>query len=271
MAPFTNIPFAPAELSYLYTSLSLVPPIRPDGRSPTDFRPLLAETDILPTANGSARICFADGTEAIVGVKAEVEKTAPDSNFSTDATFNGDEETDPSIGKGRSEWLEVAIEIPGTRDDDQLPIFLSQMLSEALLADRTLKDRLYINRRFHWRLYIDVLLLSQALSYPLPLLSLTTHLALLSARLPSLVSEKDEDPSSTTTGKHPNPSFHRLTHHQRDPRQHQHTPNQQSLSSSSRSARTSSSTPPERSSQSPTPSSQSQSPKNLPLPRAQVE
>jgi exosome complex component RRP42 len=32
------------------------------------------------------------------------------------------------------------------------------------------------------------------LSYPLPLLSLTTHLALLSTRLPKLKSEEDEDP-----------------------------------------------------------------------------
>jgi exosome complex component RRP42 len=38
------------------------------------------------------------------------------------------------------------------------------------------------------------LLLSQPLSYPLPLLSLTTHLALLSTRLPKLKSEQDEDP-----------------------------------------------------------------------------
>jgi len=38
------------------------------------------------------------------------------------------------------------------------------------------------------------LLLSAPLSYPLPLLSLTTHLALLSTRLPKLKSELDEDP-----------------------------------------------------------------------------
>lgn len=41
---------------------------------------------------------------------------------------------------------------------------------------------------------IQILLLSQPLSYPLPLLSLTTHLALLSTRLPALVSQGDEDP-----------------------------------------------------------------------------
>lgn len=41
---------------------------------------------------------------------------------------------------------------------------------------------------------IQVLLLSPPLSYPLPLLSLTTHLALLCTRLPALISERDEDP-----------------------------------------------------------------------------
>ncbi|CAF9942211.1 hypothetical protein IMSHALPRED_003417, partial [Imshaugia aleurites] len=73
MAPPPTL-LSPSELSYLHTSLSLHPPIRPDARPPTSFRPLVAETDLLPSANGSARLCFADGTEAIVGVKAEVEK-----------------------------------------------------------------------------------------------------------------------------------------------------------------------------------------------------
>jgi exosome complex component RRP42 len=41
---------------------------------------------------------------------------------------------------------------------------------------------------------LQILLLSPPLSYPLPLLSLTTHLALLSTRLPRLKSEQDEDP-----------------------------------------------------------------------------
>ncbi|KAI7634736.1 hypothetical protein KC343_g2246, partial [Hortaea werneckii] len=194
------------------------PPIRPDGRSPTQFRPLIAESDILPSANGSARICFADGTEAIVGVKAEVEKTRSNASSSgaeehsqgvlglgkgsardvEDEDSRMEDGSDGSRegkgGKGRDEWVEVAIDVPGMRDDDALPVFLSAMLTEALLADGGLKDRLWINRRFHWRLYIDILLLSQPLSYPLPLLSLTVHLALLSTRLPALVSERDEDP-----------------------------------------------------------------------------
>ena len=59
-------------------------------------------------------------------------------------------------GQGENSWLEMTIEIPGFRDDDALPVFLAAMLNEALLADRELVDWLWINKRFHWKLYIDV-------------------------------------------------------------------------------------------------------------------
>lgn len=193
MAPSTTqqVLLSPAELSYLHTSLSLTPPIRPDGRAPTQFRPLIAETDILPGTNGSARICFADGTEAIVGVKAEMEKSKPSYRQSDEPESEDEGENTKRVS---NDWLEVAVEIPGARDDDSTQIFLAAMLTEALLADGEFTRRLWINRRFHWKLYVDILLLSQALSYPLPLLSLTTHLALLATRLPKLKSELDEDP-----------------------------------------------------------------------------
>ncbi|KAI9820588.1 MAG: hypothetical protein M1827_004957 [Pycnora praestabilis] len=198
---------SPAELSYLHSSLSLNPPIRPDARTPTQFRPLIAESDILPGTNGSARICFADGTEAVVGVKAEVEKSSlrprgeHNSNLGTGGAVDEDASDDEngamkdqSTRRGENAWVEMAIEIPGFRDDDGMPVFLAAMLNEALLASGDLPQRLWINRRWHWKLYIDILLLSPPLSYPLPLLSLTTHLALLSTRLPRLKSELDEDP-----------------------------------------------------------------------------
>ncbi|KAG9248581.1 ribosomal protein S5 domain 2-type protein [Calycina marina] len=186
-----QILLSPAELSYLHTSLSSSPPIRPDGRSSTQFRPLIAETDILPGTNGSARICFADGTEAIVGVKAEVEKSRA---RYTHADEDGEGIVEEDEGRGLNEWVELCVEIPGMRDDDSMPVFLAAMMSEALLADGEFTRRLYINRRFHWKLYLDILLLSQPSSYPLPLLSLTTHLALLLTKFPRLKSEKDEDP-----------------------------------------------------------------------------
>ncbi|KAK0747559.1 ribosomal protein S5 domain 2-type protein [Apiosordaria backusii] len=204
MASSQHVLLSPAELSYLHSSLSLTPPIRPDGRSPTQYRPLSAETGILPGTNGSARICFADGTEAIVGVKAEVEKTKrrwdDDAIYSENQPTEGEGQQQPGRDgdngeeSGSSEWVELTVEIPGYRDDDSGTIFLGQMLSEALLADGGFVRKLRINRRFHWRLYLDILLISPPLSYPLPLLSLTTHLALLATRLPKLKSEGDEDP-----------------------------------------------------------------------------
>ncbi|KAL4803525.1 ribosomal protein S5 domain 2-type protein [Aspergillus unguis] len=209
---------SPAELSYIYTSLSLPgTPIRPDGRSPTQFRPLTAETDILPGTNGSARVGFADGTQAIVGVKAEVERSVSgvglhehdEGGERGERNGEGEGGEKGSAEQGQGSWVQMAIEIPGFRDDDALPVFLSEMMREPLVESVSgsgsgdekgdgmlggLKGRLVINRRWHWRLYIDVLLLSQPLSYPLPLLSLTTHLALLATKLPKLKSKGEEDP-----------------------------------------------------------------------------
>lgn len=161
---------SPAELSYLYTSLSLPgSPIRPDGRSPTQFRPLTAETNILPGTNGSARIGFADGTQAIVGVKAEVERTTLSADTLDAREFDPNHDRESQEGSaavsGHGSWVQMSIEIPGFRDDDALPVFLSEMMRESLVgsvgADESgmaggLKGRLVINKRWHWRLYIDV-------------------------------------------------------------------------------------------------------------------
>ncbi|KAI0124522.1 ribosomal protein S5 domain 2-type protein [Hypoxylon sp. NC0597] len=208
---------SPAELAYLHSALLLTPPVRPDGRTANQFRPLTAETGVLPGTNGSARVCFADGTEAIVGVKAEVEKRARVSYLDyfyenkelrrkrgskgkgVEGEEDGEQEQDQPQVKGDGEegsndWVEITVEIPGYRDDDSSTVFLATMLSEALLADGEFTKKLQINRRFHWKLYIDIILISPPLSYPLPLLSLTTHLALLATRLPRLKSEADEDP-----------------------------------------------------------------------------
>ena len=158
MGPPSSAALSPVELSYLHTSLSIQPPIRPDARLPTQFRPLIAETDLLPATNGSARICFADGTEAIVGVRAEIAKTpgVVPHLIENKPRATGLRSTESCVGKGRSEWIEVSIEIPGLKDDDAMPVFMSSVLREALIADTYLPDQLYINRRYHWNLYVDV-------------------------------------------------------------------------------------------------------------------
>lgn len=223
--PQTSTLLSPSELSYLHKSLSLHPPIRPDARKPTSFRPLIAETDLLPSANGSARLCFADGAEAIVGIKGEVERTT---TARTAFELQGEDREIKGLGNayeeeakhataGDDKWVEVTVDVPGQRDDDAMVVFLSQMIHEGLVADGALRYKLMINSRWHWRLYVDVrtppfpsryrregiqmrtivvqiLLLSPPQTYPLPLLSLTTHLALLATRLPACISTHDEDP-----------------------------------------------------------------------------
>ncbi|ERF75802.1 hypothetical protein EPUS_01632 [Endocarpon pusillum Z07020] len=221
--PTTSTPttLSPAELSYLHTSLTQTPPLRPDLRSPTEFRPLRAETDLLPTCNGSAHVSLTDGSEALVGIKAEVHRTA-----GANVTKRLDEEMHEKMSldepsstisaaaaglnsnrkpRGHPDWISLNVDISTLRDDDPLLIFLSEMLREPLLTTSSatttaanLADMLVINSNWHWHLHIDILLLSpftaSGTSYPLPLLSLATHLALRSARLPKLKSQGEEDP-----------------------------------------------------------------------------
>ena len=66
---------SPPELSYLYTSLTSSPPLRPDSRSLTQYRPYTIQTSILSTANGSARITWGTGLQGgdvIVVIKAQI-------------------------------------------------------------------------------------------------------------------------------------------------------------------------------------------------------
>ena len=76
-----------AEKSYIQASLLSGPPLRLDGRSLDDYRPIALETGVVPLANGSAKVCIgrpgrggyvqeaggvSGGTEVVVGVKLEV-------------------------------------------------------------------------------------------------------------------------------------------------------------------------------------------------------
>jgi hypothetical protein len=135
-------PLSPAELSYLRSSLLLSPPIRPDARSPTTFRPLTAELDILPSTHGSSRIVWPDGGECIVGIKAEVEKAAVD---------------------GQNKRVEVSVEVAGQRDDDPLAVFLAQSVVDTI-APR-LGEILKIGERWNWKVYIDVSILVFGVSF----------------------------------------------------------------------------------------------------------
>lgn len=220
MAPPPTL-LSPSELSYLHTSLASIPPIRPDARSPTSFRPLVAETDLLPSANGSARLCFADGTEAIVGVKAEIEKhQAVGNDRWYDNMGEGASGEDEEMGDGgerdigessvgEDKWIEVVVEMPGQRDDDTMVVFLAQMIHEGLVADGALRNRLVINARWHWRLYIDVrtsLFLSLPTTHASHTLSLQKKKKNSYTKIPPCLTNEPRSSSSPPPTPTPSPS-----------------------------------------------------------------
>ncbi|VVT56147.1 uncharacterized protein SAPINGB_P004858 [Magnusiomyces paraingens] len=160
---------SPAEYSYLRSSLETVPPVRPDARTVAQFRPLQAATNFMPTCYGSARVRTADGGECIVGVKAKVARTVS------------------------AKLINVSIDMSGTRDDD--PALANIALTfEKLLQDSPIltAEKLRLTSRFSFTLFIDALVLAHNGNNPLNLLSLTIYLALMSTRLPKLISSTDD-------------------------------------------------------------------------------
>lgn len=61
-----------AEASYIRTSLISEPPLRADGRSLHDYRPISLQTGVAPTANGSAKVIIG-GTVVVAAVRLDVE------------------------------------------------------------------------------------------------------------------------------------------------------------------------------------------------------
>lgn len=156
------------ELEYLRVSLTGSPIVRPDSRQPGQFRPVDAEIDILPTANGSSRVRAADGSECIVGIKTEVV---------------------PS----HSNLVDVSVEIAGLKNNDQLPNSLGVVLKQVLSACPEVTQRsLILNPTYAFKLFVDCVVLSYT-SHPLSLLSIAIFQALKSAKLPQQLGVTGED------------------------------------------------------------------------------
>lgn len=155
------------EKAYLYDSLTLDPPLRPDGRSLYQFRPLEVSNDFLPNSNGSSRVIVSGGSECIVSVKSKV----------VDHTVD-------------NELLVVDIDIQGHRDDSPLVTSMSSMLSK-LLKERIDISRLMLTKKYSFKLYIDVLVLASQ-SYPASMISFAIFSALKNTWLPKLISNDDD-------------------------------------------------------------------------------
>lgn len=156
-----------AERSYLYDSLKETPPIRPDGRSNKQFRPIEAQIGFLQNSNGSAKVSLSDGSECIVSVKAKVvEKTTVDS------------------------LVEVDVEIAGERDDTTFISNLSSAL-QSLYSEHISPDALSLTSKFAFQLSVDALVTAN-FSHPLTLISFASYLALSTTYLPKLISSVND-------------------------------------------------------------------------------
>ncbi|PVH14461.1 uncharacterized protein CXQ87_002600 [Candidozyma duobushaemuli] len=158
---------SPAERAYLFDSLAMAPPVRPDGRKAFQFRPLEAKTAFLPSSNGSARIRMADGSECIVSVKAKVVLIAKEPNL-----------------------IECDVDIAGFRDDSNFVSNLKFNMTNLFEKNFPVKN-LHLTSKYSYKLFIDCIVISHQ-SYPLTLISMASYLALSSTRLPLLVSETDD-------------------------------------------------------------------------------
>lgn len=192
---------SPAEYSYLRTSLESVPSIRPDARLDSQYRPLQAATNFMPTCYGSARIRTSDGGECIVGIKAKVTRTSSPSSsiISPDGQdYNQEESTSQQPNHAPKpvplpQLIKVNVDMAGVRDDDPALTSISSTIQRLLQESPVLTaEKLRLTSRFSFTLFVDALVLSHQGSNPLTLVSLAVYLALLTTKLPRLLSSVDD-------------------------------------------------------------------------------
>ncbi|KAK6113521.1 3' exoribonuclease family domain 1 protein [Brugia pahangi] len=120
--------------------------LRADGRGPLDYRPIIVQTGVLATTNGSARVQIGS-TDLLIGVKAElisVDTTVYRNrlNFFVDCSANA---TPLFAGRGGEEFADE----------------LSAALDAAYDNNYVLPDlkKLILSPMHAWKLFVDIVLL----------------------------------------------------------------------------------------------------------------
>ena len=88
------------------------------------------------------------------------------------------------------ELVTVEVDIGGHRDDSSLVQGITSTLNK-VLSRQIKKSSLRLTKKYSFKLYIDVLVLS-SYSYPLTLISFAIYSALNSTQLPKLISSDDD-------------------------------------------------------------------------------
>ncbi|EEB09600.1 exosome subunit Rrp42 [Schizosaccharomyces japonicus yFS275] len=162
--------FSLPQLSYTHKNLTdFQPPIRNDGRAANQLRAFSGQVDVLPGANGSARVKCGSVVEVVVGVKAEIG------------------EADSKRGGAFLASVEVPTFIAQqNRENDPVPAFLTRSM-QALLDQLDTKYLQFTPSRA-WTVYVDAVVVTCAVADEqlLTALSLATRLALLCTRIPRI-------------------------------------------------------------------------------------
>ncbi|GAA6046704.1 hypothetical protein JCM3770_003125 [Rhodotorula araucariae] len=198
--------FSPAELSFAQVPLAQPAqpahpdddlPLRPDGRSPLQFRDVVLETGVSQAqgALGSARVILEDAagtggggaTEVYAGVRGEIETM-------DDAQAGG--KVVVSLECAPTALPSLAADLP-----QHLATLLSTLFSSAALPAPLLSQLVVLPGSKSWTLYLDVLILSSSGGNASDAALVAARAALASTRLPATRSIGFDDAGARTDGE----------------------------------------------------------------------
>ncbi|KZT43525.1 ribosomal protein S5 domain 2-like protein [Sistotremastrum suecicum HHB10207 ss-3] len=163
-----------SEQSYTAQGLISNPPLRSDGRSLLDYRPICMSTGVYPQANGSAKV-ECGGSEVVVGVMCEIDHEGnEDHSFSANGRIKCNVLCTPSAYPAHS---------PPALDDlsYDLSVILSDVYSDPGLLPSNL---VVVPGRKSWTIHIDALVTADGGNL-LDVLFLAVRAALWNCRVPS--------------------------------------------------------------------------------------
>uniref|UniRef100_A0A0N5AZ04 Ribosomal RNA-processing protein 42 n=1 Tax=Syphacia muris TaxID=451379 RepID=A0A0N5AZ04_9BILA len=131
--------------------------IRSDGRGTFDYQPIIVETGVLPTANGSARVRLGS-TDLLIGIKADLVVVDDMSSYSNRLNFSIDCSANATPKFAGMRYLNA--ECLG-RGGDEFGVELASALNAAYDNPFVLPDlaKLIVSPMHAWKIYVDIVIL----------------------------------------------------------------------------------------------------------------
>lgn len=159
----------------LFIRQGIVEGLRADGRNYLEYREIQVESNPVPQASGSARICIGD-TQVLVSVKGDVSSEKGRLVFSVDSSSS-------SISQMR--------ESDDRSYREEFCAFLAAQLELYFGTAFDCHQLIVAPNRYNWILYIDILIISESGNL-MDVMALGVFTALSSTRLPKISIEEGE-------------------------------------------------------------------------------